>query len=62
MIPIRSGAMSGALITFFPSCPDSRLARRAVTDCLIASAANNQMDHDSLIHLAEHHHREDPDR
>ena len=31
---------------------------RAVTDCVIATAAKNQIDRDSLAHLAELHHRE----
>jgi hypothetical protein len=32
---------------------------RAVTDCVIATAAKSQIDRDSLAHLAELHHRED---
>jgi hypothetical protein len=35
---------------------------RAVTDCVIATAANDQIDRGSLSSLAELHHREDPDR
>ena len=34
---------------------------RAVTGCVIATAASNQIDRDSLASLAEHHHREDTD-
>jgi hypothetical protein len=34
---------------------------RAVTDCVIAVAAKDQIDSDSLARLAELHHREDPD-
>jgi hypothetical protein len=33
---------------------------RAVTDCVIATAAQAQIDRDSLAGLAEQHHREDP--
>ena len=33
---------------------------RAVTDCVIATAAQSQIDRDSLAGLAEQHHREDP--
>ena len=35
---------------------------RAVTDCVIATAAKDQIDRGSLSSLAELHHREDPDR
>lgn len=35
---------------------------RAVTNCVIATAAKDQIDRDSLASLAEQHHREDPDR
>ena len=35
---------------------------RAVTDCLIATAAHDQIDRDSLASLAELHHREDAGR
>lgn len=35
---------------------------RAVTDCVIAVAANDQIDRDGLAGLAELHHREDADR
>ena len=35
---------------------------RAVTDCIIATAAKDQIDRGSLSSLAELHHREDPDR
>jgi Cyclic nucleotide-binding domain len=35
---------------------------RAVTDCVIAAAAKDQIDRVSLARLAETHHREDPDR
>jgi hypothetical protein len=35
---------------------------RAVTDCVIATAARDQIDRGSLASLAEGHHREDPDR
>jgi hypothetical protein len=35
---------------------------RALTDCVIASAAKDQIDRDSLTSLAQLHHREDPDR
>ena len=34
---------------------------RAATDCVIATAAKNQIDRDSLAHLAELRHREDTD-
>ena len=34
---------------------------RAVTGCVIAAAASNQIDRDSLASLAERHHQEDPD-
>jgi CRP-like cAMP-binding protein len=34
---------------------------RAVTDCVIATAAKDQIDRGSLSSLAELHHREDPD-
>ena len=34
---------------------------RAVTGCVIAAAASNQIDRDSLASLAEAHHQEDPD-
>jgi Cyclic nucleotide-binding domain len=34
---------------------------RAVTDCVIAAAAQDQIDRASLASLAEMHHREDPD-
>ena len=37
-------------------------ALQAVTDCVIATAAKNQIDPDSIARLAERHHREDPDR
>jgi hydroxyethylthiazole kinase-like sugar kinase family protein len=37
-------------------------ALRAVTDCVIATAAHDQIDRGSLSSLAELHHREDPDR
>jgi len=33
---------------------------RAVTGCVIATAARDQIDRDSLASLAEQHHREDP--
>jgi hypothetical protein len=55
IIPIRSGAMPGALIEFFPPRPESRLTRRAVTSSLIATAASNQIYPDSLTSLAELH-------
>jgi hypothetical protein len=32
---------------------------RAVTDCVVATAAKDQVDRDSLTRLAEHHHREE---
>jgi CRP-like cAMP-binding protein len=35
---------------------------RAVTGCIIATAAKDQIDHGSLANLAELHHREDPHR
>jgi hypothetical protein len=35
---------------------------RAVTDCVIATAAKDQIDRGSLSSLADLHHREDPDR
>jgi Cyclic nucleotide-binding domain len=35
---------------------------RAVTGCVIATAAKDQIDRDSLANLAELHHREDPHR
>jgi Cyclic nucleotide-binding domain len=35
---------------------------RAVTDCVIATAAKDQVDHESLARLAEQHHREDGSR
>ncbi len=35
---------------------------RAATDCVIATAAKDQIDRGSLSSLAELHHREDPDR
>jgi hypothetical protein len=35
---------------------------RAVTNCMIAVAATDQIDRDSLASLAEQHHREDSDR
>jgi hypothetical protein len=34
---------------------------RAVTDCVVATAAKDQIDLDSLASLAEQHHREDPE-
>ena len=34
---------------------------RAITDCVIAAAANDQIDRATLASLAEMHHREDPD-
>jgi hypothetical protein len=34
---------------------------RAATGCVIATAARDQIDRDSLATLAERHHREDPD-
>ncbi len=34
---------------------------RAATNCVIATAAKNQIDRDRLARLAELHHREDPD-
>ena len=34
---------------------------RAVTGCVIATAAKHQIDQDSLASLAGLHHREDPD-
>lgn len=34
---------------------------RAVTDCVIATAASDQIDRESLASLAEQHHREDPE-
>jgi Cyclic nucleotide-binding domain len=35
---------------------------RAVTDCVIATAAKDQIDRGNLASLAELHHREEPDR
>jgi CRP-like cAMP-binding protein len=35
---------------------------RAVTECVVATAAKDQIDRGSLSSLAELHHREDPDR
>jgi hypothetical protein len=37
-------------------------ALQAVTGCVIATAAKNQIDPDRNARLAERHHREDPDR
>jgi CRP-like cAMP-binding protein len=34
---------------------------RAATSCVVATAAKDQIDPDSLASLAELHHREDPD-
>src|SRR5690242_15540743 len=55
MIPIRSGAVPGALIAYFPSClqPARPARRHRLPD---RHRRNNQVDPDGLTSLAELHH------
>jgi CRP-like cAMP-binding protein len=54
------GAVMGERALLEGGCRTATL--RAVTDCVIATAAKDQIDRTSLSSLAELHHREDPDR
>jgi hypothetical protein len=56
----RNGAVAGERAR--PGNGRRTAALQAVTGCVIATAATNQIDPDSIARLAERHHREDPDR
>jgi hypothetical protein len=56
----RNGAVVGERAP--PGNGRHTAALQAVTGCVIATAASNQIDPDSIARLAERHHREDPDR